>query len=85
MTAITTQRVTSVRHWNDTLFSFTTTRAPGLRFRNGHFVMVGLPVQGKPLMRAYSIASPGVAEELEFASQLIVRSEGQTITGFVVS
>lgn len=68
MTAITTQRVTSVRHWNDTLFSFTTTRAPGLRFRNGHFVMVGLPVQGKPLMRAYSIASPGVAEELEFFS-----------------
>ncbi|MGE0348421.1 ferredoxin--NADP reductase [Hydrogenophaga sp.] len=68
MSAITTQRVTSVRHWNDTLFSFTTTRAPGLRFRNGHFVMVGLPVAGKPLMRAYSIASPNHAEELEFFS-----------------
>lgn len=68
MSAITTQRVTSVRHWNDTLFSFTTTRAPGLRFRNGHFIMVGLPVAGKPLMRAYSIASPNHAEELEFFS-----------------
>jgi ferredoxin--NADP+ reductase len=68
MTTITAQRVTSVHHWNDTLFSFTTTRAPGLRFRNGHFVMVGLSVQGRPLMRAYSIASPSVAQELEFFS-----------------
>jgi len=68
MSTTTLERVTSVRHWNDELFSFTTTRAPGLRFRNGHFVMMGLPVDGHPLMRAYSIASPCHAEELEFFS-----------------
>jgi len=51
------ERVLSVHHWNATLFSFTTTRDPGFRFENGHFVMVGLMVDGKPLMRAYSIAS----------------------------
>jgi ferredoxin--NADP+ reductase len=57
-----------VKHWNESLFSFTTTRDPALRFRNGHFVMIGLPVDGKPLMRAYSIASPNWAEHLEFLS-----------------
>jgi ferredoxin--NADP+ reductase len=57
MASISAERVLSVHHWNDSLFSFTTTRDPGLRFENGHFVMVGLEVNGKPLMRAYSIAS----------------------------
>ncbi|MGO3132233.1 MAG: ferredoxin--NADP reductase, partial [Alcaligenes sp.] len=58
----------SVHHWNDTLFSFTTTRDAALRFHNGHFVMIGLEVDGKPLMRAYSIASANYEENLEFLS-----------------
>lgn len=62
------EKVLSVHHWNDTLFSFTTTRDPGLRFENGHFVMIGLQVDGKPLTRAYSIASPNYQETLEFLS-----------------
>ncbi len=62
------ERVLSVHHWNDTLFSFKTTRDPGLRFRNGQFVMIGLQVEGRPLMRAYSIASANHEEELEFFS-----------------
>ena len=65
---ISTQRVTEVHHWNETLFSFKTTRDPSLRFENGHFVMLGIEVEGKPLMRAYSIASPNYDEELEFFS-----------------
>jgi ferredoxin--NADP+ reductase len=68
LAAITTQRVTAVHHWNDTLFSFKTTRDAGLKFENGHFVMIGMHVDGKPLMRAYSIASPNYDEELEFFS-----------------
>lgn len=68
MTVLAAERVLSVRHWNDSLFSFTTTRAPGLRFENGHFVMVGLQVDGKPLLRAYSIASPNYDDYLEFFS-----------------
>tara|TARA_A100000171_G_scaffold48859_2_gene56948 strand:- start:16245 stop:17147 length:903 start_codon:yes stop_codon:yes gene_type:complete len=68
MAAISKQTVTSVHHWNDSLFSFTTTRDQGLRFENGHFVMVGLEVEGRPLMRAYSIASANYEEELEFFS-----------------
>lgn len=68
MSTSTVERVTAVHHWNDELFSFTTTRSPGLRFRNGHFLMLGLPVDGRPVMRAYSIASPGHADELEFFS-----------------
>lgn len=62
------ETVLSVRHWNDTLFSFTTTRRPGLRFRNGHFLMIGLEVEGKPLVRAYSVVSPNYEEHLEFLS-----------------
>jgi ferredoxin--NADP+ reductase len=62
------ERVLSVHHWNDTLFSFRTTRDSALRFRNGHFVMLGLPVEGKPLLRAYSVASANHAEYLEFLS-----------------
>ena len=68
MTTVATERVLSVHHWNDTLFSFTTTRDRGLRFRNGHFVMIGLEVEGRPLMRAYSIASANYEEHLEFFS-----------------
>lgn len=62
------ETVTSVTHWNDTLFSFTTSRDPGFRFKNGHFIMMGLEHEGKPLMRAYSIASANYEEELEFFS-----------------
>jgi ferredoxin--NADP+ reductase len=62
------ERVLSVRHWNETVFSFETTRNPSLRFENGHFVMLGLLVDGKPLMRAYSIASANHEERLEFLS-----------------
>ena len=68
MSQLATERVLKVHHWNDTLFSFRTTRDPGLRFRNGHFVMLGLPVEGKPLMRAYSVASANHEEHLEFFS-----------------
>jgi len=68
MSQLATERVLKVHHWNDTLFSFRTTRDPGLRFRNGHFVMLGLPVEGKPLMRAYSVASANHDEHLEFFS-----------------
>lgn len=68
MAAIGTENVLSVHHWNDTLFSFKTTRDQSLRFENGHFVMIGLPVEGKPLMRAYSIVSANHDEYLEFLS-----------------
>lgn len=68
MAALSRQCVTDVHHWNDSLFSFRTTRDRGLRFENGHFVMVGLEVDGRPLMRAYSIASANYEEELEFLS-----------------
>ena len=68
MSQLATERVLQVHHWNDTLFSFRTTRDPGLRFRNGHFVMLGLPVNGKPLLRAYSVASANHEEYLEFFS-----------------
>ncbi|MTH63081.1 ferredoxin--NADP reductase [Paracoccus shanxieyensis] len=63
------QTVTSVKHWSDTLFSFRVTRPASLRFRSGEFVMIGLPGDnGKPILRAYSIASPNWDEELEFYS-----------------
>jgi ferredoxin/flavodoxin---NADP+ reductase len=68
MATTATERVLHVHHWNDTLFSFRTTRDPALRFRNGHFVMLGLPVEGRPLLRAYSVASANHAEYLEFFS-----------------
>ncbi len=68
MSKYSTERVLSVHHWNDTLFSFKTTRDPGLRFENGQFVMIGLEVDGRPLARAYSIASPNYEEHLEFFS-----------------
>src|SRR5690606_3191950 len=68
MSNLNVERVLSVHHWNDTLFSFKTTRDPGLRFENGQFVMIGLEANGSPLMRAYSIASPNYEEHLEFFS-----------------
>jgi ferredoxin--NADP+ reductase len=68
MATIGTERVLTVHHWNSTLFSFTTTRDPGFRFENGHFVMMGLPIEGKPLLRAYSIASANHDDYLEFFS-----------------
>ncbi|MCC4307576.1 ferredoxin--NADP reductase [Alcanivorax marinus] len=69
MSNLNTETVTSVHHWNDTLFSFTTSRDPGFRFKNGHFTMIGLEQEGgRPLLRAYSIASANYEEELEFFS-----------------
>ncbi|AKX44085.1 ferredoxin-NADP reductase [Thiopseudomonas alkaliphila] len=62
------EKVTAIHHWTDHLFSFTATRDPGLRFRSGQFVMLGLEVDGRPLMRAYSVASPHYADEIEFFS-----------------
>lgn len=57
-----------MRHWTDTLFTLKTTRDPSFRFTTGQFVMLGLEVEGRPLLRAYSIASASYAEELEFYS-----------------
>lgn len=66
--AIGSERVLAVHHWTDTQFSFTTTRDRGLRFENGQFLMVGLPVEGRPLLRAYSIASANYEDHLDFLS-----------------
>ncbi|WP_411831884.1 ferredoxin--NADP reductase [Pseudoxanthomonas mexicana] len=66
--AFGTETVLEVRHWTDAYFSFTTTRDEGFRFDNGQFVMIGLQVDGKPLLRAYSIASANWEERLEFFS-----------------
>ncbi len=68
MAAFNSEQVLGVRHWNDKLFSFTTTRDSAFRFTNGHFVMLGLEVKGKPLMRAYSIVSANHEAHLEFLS-----------------
>jgi ferredoxin/flavodoxin---NADP+ reductase len=62
------ERVLDVRHWTPDYFSFTCTRDDGFRFENGQFVMIGLHLDGKPLMRAYSIASANWEEQLEFFS-----------------
>lgn len=66
--ALSVEEVRSVRHWNDHLFSFAISRPASFRFRSGEFVMIGLPGEGRPLLRAYSIASPSYADELEFLS-----------------
>ena len=68
MSAFLEERVLSVHHWTDRLFSFTTTRDTALRFSNGHFTMIGLKVNDKPLLRAYSIVSANYEEHLEFLS-----------------
>ena len=69
--AFLTVNVKWVRHWNEHLFSFAVDRPSSLRFRSGEFIMIGLPGEddsAKPIMRAYSIASPSYADELEFLS-----------------
>ena len=68
MSAFLEETVRTVHHWTDRLFSFTTTRDTALRFSNGHFTMIGLRVDGKPLLRAYSIVSANYEEQLEFLS-----------------
>jgi ferredoxin--NADP+ reductase len=68
MVALATEQVIDVHHWNESLFSFRTTRDPSFRFDSGQFVMIGLEVDGRPLMRAYSIASAAWEEHLEFFS-----------------
>ena len=62
------ETVLSVQRWTDRLFSFRTTRDPSLRFDNGQFAMIGLEVDGKPLLRAYSMASANWEDHLEFLS-----------------
>jgi ferredoxin/flavodoxin---NADP+ reductase len=68
MATLLREEVTDVHHWTDTLFSFKTTRDPGFRFKSGHFTMIGLEKEGRPLMRAYSMASANHEDELEFFS-----------------
>lgn len=68
MSTLYKEEVLDVNHWTDTLFSFKTSRNPSLRFENGHFIMMGLELKGRPLLRAYSIASANYEEELEFFS-----------------
>src|SRR5947209_16479973 len=68
MSAFHREKVVSIRHWTDTLFSFRATRSSGFRFQNGQFAMIGLEVEGRPLLRAYSMASANHEEELEFFS-----------------
>jgi ferredoxin--NADP+ reductase len=68
MAGVNQERVLDVHHWSDSLFSFKTTRDSGFRFRSGHFVMIGLEVEGKPLMRAFSVVSAHYDDHLEFYS-----------------
>jgi ferredoxin--NADP+ reductase len=66
--APTDETVLSVRHYTDRLFAFRLSRPAAFRFRSGEFVMIGLTVDGKPLLRAYSVASPAWDDTLEFYS-----------------
>ncbi len=68
MATMYTETVLSVRHWTDTLFSFTATRDPGFRFISGQFTMIGLKINGRPLLRAYSMCNANYEEHLEFFS-----------------
>lgn len=68
MANLITEKVTAVHHWTDKLFSFTTSRDPGFRFKNGHFTMIGIENKGRPLLRAYSIVSANYEDQLEFFS-----------------
>lgn len=68
MSNLNTETVLSVRHWTDNLFSFTATRDPSFRFVSGQFAMIGLEVEGRPLLRAYSMASAHHEDNLEFFS-----------------
>ncbi len=77
MAALMTETVTSIHHWTPSLFSFTSTRDPSFRFLSGQFTMIGLEVEGKPLLRAYSMASAHYDEELEFFS---IKAPGGPLT-----
>ncbi len=66
--SLTVETVREVRHWNEHLFSFSLSRPSSFRFRSGEFVMLGLPGEARPLLRAYSMASPAYAEDVEFLS-----------------
>lgn len=68
MSAFNQETVLSVRHWNDELFSFSATRNASFRFENGQFTMIGLEVNGRPLLRAYSMVSANYDDALEFFS-----------------
>ena len=66
--ALLKEKVISIRHWTNKTFSFKTTRDKGFRFKNGEFAMIGLEVDNKPLLRAYSVVSPNHEDHLEFLS-----------------
>ena len=66
--ALLKEKVTSIHHWTDKTFSFKTTRNMSFRFKNGEFAMIGLEIEGKPLLRAYSVVSPNHEDHLEFLS-----------------
>jgi ferredoxin/flavodoxin---NADP+ reductase len=68
MATVFNERVLSVKHWTESLFSFSTTRDPSFRFLNGQFTMIGIEVDGKPLMRAYSMVSANYQDTLEYLS-----------------
>ena len=68
MATLFRERVHTVHHWTNRQFSFTTTRDPSFRFLNGQFTMIGIEVEGKPLLRAYSMVSANYEEQLEFLS-----------------
>src|SRR5687768_7776431 len=68
MSNVNQERTLGVHHWNDSVFSFTTTRNPGFNFKNGHFVMIGLEIEGRPLLRAFSVVSANYEDHLEFYS-----------------
>ena len=62
--ALLKEKVTQIHHWTDKTFSFKTTRDKGFRFKNGEFAMIGLEIEGKPLLRAYSVVSPNHEDHL---------------------
>tara|TARA_B100000686_G_C16786504_1_gene975601 strand:+ start:2629 stop:3396 length:768 start_codon:yes stop_codon:yes gene_type:complete len=66
--ALLKEKVTNIHHWTDKTFSFKTTRNMSFRFKNGEFAMIGLEIDGKPLLRAYSVVSPNHEDHLEFLS-----------------
>ena len=66
--ALLKEKITNIHHWTDKTFSFKTTRYMSFRFKNGEFAMIGLEIEGKPLLRAYSVVSPNHEDHLEFLS-----------------
>ena len=66
--AILKEKVIDIHHWTDKTFSFKTTRNVSFRFKNGEFAMIGLEIDDKPLLRAYSVVSPNHEDHLEFLS-----------------